>query len=381
MAEIKNSISKVIACTGCGACTAVCPQKCITMGDNKQGFLYAKVDNALCLNCGKCLRVCPAERPLPQAVPFAVYGGRAKDEQLLSQSTSGGVFAVLSEEILKEGGWVCGCVFDKEWNAIHICTQSHEMRNKMKGTKYVQSRTDEALQQGLQKISQNETVLFCGTPCQVAAIKALCQEKKYNPENLLTLDIVCHGVPSPKVFQNHIRLLESKHGKLKKYSFRSKEIGWHGQNASAEFESGEHLLNTPDLLSYSRTYFRSVITRECCHSCQYANTTRCGDITIGDYWGIEKVKPELDDNKGVSLLLVNTPSGESALNKIRDKLDLWECTLDDCLQPNLQRPTPVGIQKKKFWKYFLRDGYEKAVCKTEKFSIADRLLRKLKNLY
>lgn len=287
-----------------------------------------------------------------------IYAVKNKSEQTRASSTSGGIFTAASDYILDNNGVVYGVKFDEDFNVLHDKAFSKKERDKFRGSKYVQSYLGDIFSEIVDQLQGDQKVLFSGTPCQVAGLLSFLTKKKINSENLLTVDIVCHGVPSPMIWQNHISKLLHKYSSFFDYNFRDKRVGWRGANVSIGIKNKGYQINSPVLLSFVRLYFRSFITRPCCHKCQYTSINRHSDITIGDFWGIEKSMPEFDDNKGVSLVLVNSEKGNSFFQNISPCLIIKESNKTDCLQPQLQYPTKPSIRRSDFWRDYNKYGYD-----------------------
>ena len=329
MINIKNKSS----CCGCSACASVCPKSCITMQADGEGFLYPKVNQAVCINCGLCEKVCPVlHPPLLPAVP-AAYAAKLKDTISLSKSSSGGMFTALAQPILEKGGVVFGAGFDKDWNVCHQYAETLKDLNKLRRSKYVQSDIGGTFRQAKNFLEQGRSVLFTGTPCQIAGLKNYLG-KEY--ENLLTADIFCHGVPSPAVWQKFLAENFSN-APIAAIDFRDKTIGWDASYLSVT-RQGEKFPSLPGLLRpfkklffarqgfLFRSLFRlsfsisNLYERPSCHHCRMKDSRRAADFTMGDLWGIQHICPSFYDPKGVSVLFVNTPQGKCFLEQIKDRL-------------------------------------------------------------
>lgn len=282
-----------------------------------------------------------------------VYGARTKDKIVLKESTSGGIFTAISNYVLCENGFVCGAVFSSEYKVQHIISNTIKDRDRMRGAKYVQSDMGTIILTIIDKLKNNRIVLFTGTPCQVAAVKKIASNKNLD-KNLLTVDIICHGVPSPGVFEKHIREIEEKYGKICKYEFRDKNKGWKGQNVTIITEKGT--VSDEDAKVFSSLYFNSLIIRPSCHNCKFASMDRVGDITIGDFWGIDKEKNKLNDNLGVSEILLNTTKGENVFEMIKSNLDYFKIDSDSYIQPNMKAPTLRNAISYSFWNKYNKEG-------------------------
>ena len=292
-------------CCGCSACVQVCPKQCIQMHEDNEGFLYPQVNAEICIHCGLCEKVCPELHTSKKCEPLSVYAAKNTDEEVRLTSSSGGIFTLLAEQIIEEGGVVFGARFDEKWEVHHIMATTKEELKPFRGSKYVQSRIGTTFKQVKVCLNLGKKVLFTGAPCQVAGLKHYLR-KDY--DNLLTMDFVCHGVPSPKVWRSY--LSEVSEGRnIKNIEFRNKRCGWKNPSLVLDFEE----IEKRRLLSQSRgfdenifmqAFLSNLILRPSCYDC----AEKCGksgsDITLGDFWGIEKVLSNFDDDRGCSLLLI-----------------------------------------------------------------------------
>lgn len=376
-------------CCGCTACKNICPKNAINMIPDREGFLYPVIKQKLCIDCGLCRRVCPflngvfAEDKLTDRLIFAV---KHKNMEVRKTSSSGGVYTAISDYILKQSGIVYGVKFDDKFEAIHSRATTAEERDKFKGSKFIQSELKDIFKQIKHDLEEGKSVLFTGTGCQVAGLRLYLSKSGTNTEKLITNDIICHGVPSPLIWKTYLNFIQSE-SRLKEYSFRYKEKGWRGYNIRAEFENGKVELNTPEIKTFAKLFEYNLVLRPSCYKCPFTNLNRPSDIMMGDFWGIEKSMPELDDNKGVSLLLVSTDKGKLVLDGIEGEIDKWESDSTSCLQYNLQKPTKKPKNRKKFWKEFSKKSLlyiTKKYCgndlKSKIKSILRRFLIKLKIL-
>lgn len=272
-----------------------------------------------------------------------VYAAKHKDENTRANSRSGGIFTALSDQFLS-GGVVYGCVLDENWNAIHIRTTSVNKRNMMRGSKYIQSAMGDCFRQVKTDLEDGKDVLFSGTSCQIAGLRCFLQ-KEYS--NLLCVDIVCHGVPSKRVWHKYLDW-QSKGDKVIGVDFRNKtKYGWADHVETIKTEKREI-----DSRVFKNLFYGHNVLRPSCYECPYKSIHHPGDITIADYWGIEKVAPELNDNKGVSLVLVNSQKGEEYFEKTKSEVEWKKTRIEDSMQPPLKAPFPRPITRDQFWKDF-----------------------------
>lgn len=355
-------------CCGCTACANICPGGAIVMQPDEEGFLYPRINADLCVDCGACLAVCPLQNPVQLRDRLAepeVYALKHKSDNIRMTSASGGAFTALSDAVLNDNqpAAVYGAAFDKDNNfaVAHQRASTKEERDGFKGSKYVQSDLGRIFQAVRQDLSQDMTVYFTGTPCQAAGLYNYLTKigrGRELTEKLILTDLVCHGVASPRLWQDHIRQIREKYqSQLLDYTFRNKEQGWRGYNVRATFANKACAVNTKEIKGFAGIYRSCLAMRPACYECRFANLNRPSDITIGDFWGIEKSHPELDDNKGVSLVIVNTAKGQSLFTQCKDSIDYWPGNTQDCLQPNLQRSTARPAGRQLFWTRYQAKGF------------------------
>jgi coenzyme F420-reducing hydrogenase beta subunit len=329
-------------CCGCSACVNICPVQAITMQMDEYGFLYPQIDNNLCTECGLCQKICVAQsaiEPIPE--PLATFVAINKDERILSNSASGGIFGALAALTLKKKGVVFGCAFNSDMEPIHISVKNLADIEKIQGSKYVQSSIGMTYKEAKEYLNQGRTVLYTGTPCQIAGLKSYLG-KDYN--NLITADLICHGVPSAAFFQGYIQYLENEfNAKILDFKFRDKSEGW-GLKGCVVYEKNKIEKNATILpaISYYYNYFlKGYIYRENCYECKYAGGKRQGDFTMGDYWGVGKAHPEISTEKGVSVLLVNSQKAIGLISTLYDYLDLYPSTFEKARNENAQLKYPT----------------------------------------
>lgn len=325
-------------CTGCTACALSCPQRCLYMKNDEFGFIYPILENPQkCIDCRRCERVCPVlnEKNKKQENTEA-YAAFAKDETIRLESSSGGMFTLLADSILKAGGAVFGAAYNEDFGIQHICVEDEGNLNRLRGAKYAQSDLNGCFLDIKSRLLQKQQVLFSGTPCQVAGLKTFLQ-KEY--ANLFTIDFVCHGVPSPLVWEKYVqyRSDEDNAGVLpEKINLRDKKTGWSRYQYSNVYNYQEgntySVLNSDDL--FMKLFVGDYINRTSCSDCHFKGYSRVSDITLGDFWGIWDILPDMDDNKGTSLVLVHSESGRQMMHKISDKIKAKEVTLQQASEQN-----------------------------------------------
>ena len=358
-------------CYGCRACEKVCSQKAITMEPDDEGFLYPVLNESLCINCGLCKKVCPHDNDFSVYEPLSVYALQHNSEDILSGSSSGGAFSALADYVIENSGAVCGCVFDDNFRAVHTVTENTAVIEKMKGSKYVQSDTANSFKEVKVRLENGQRVLFTGTPCQVDGLKRFLK-KDY--ENLVTVDLICHGVPSPLLLSEYIKTTEKKKGKITDLKFRDKlRNGWRSEGTVVYKMGGKKKVLTisPFKDSYYNLYYiRNSVSRMCCYSCKYATHKRVGDFTIGDYWSIPDVVPQIEYEKGVSVVFANTKKAEGILDEIKDNVSLFETELSSAVKGNgnLSRPSEMPEARKNIYKKITEKGYEATVKEECHFS-------------
>lgn len=309
-------------CCGCHACQNACPVGCISMVEDREGFLYPQVDITICVDCGICNKVCPmtsepgtGEEPLA----FAVWH---KNTAIRTESSSGGVFNALMVSTLSQNGIVFGAAFDDSLLLCHQAVSSEAESIKLRGSKYLQSRIGSSYQEAKDFLKQGRRVLFSGTPCQIAGLYSYLGR---DDENLLTCDLVCHGVPSPKVFALYVAAMEQRHGaKVEKVAFRQKAQGWKKFSVVWSFDNKTEYCKVFSVEPYMIGFLKNIDLRPSCHSCRFSRLPRVADITLGDFWGVGTHHPEWDDDKGTSLILVQTEKGKRGLEACRNSLVIHE---------------------------------------------------------
>ena len=303
-------------CTGCTACAAACPLDSIAMMADKDGFLYPEIGESRCTSCGKCDVACPVSREhlaVERSEPEA-YGVKADDLQLRLGSSSGGVFSLLAEEVLGRGGIVFGAAMAPDCKSVcHAAAETAEELAALRGSKYVQSNMEDTYRR-VKMEAAHRPILFTGTPCQVDGLKSFLGRER---ENLLCAEVICHGAPAPKLWVKYAEHIAAESGgRIVKVEFRDKRFGWKHFALRIETSGSEPVRTAQGDDPYMRMFLRDLCLRPACYQCPSKGLNRSADLTIGDFWGIESVAPELDDDKGTSLVLVHTDRGREALKRV-----------------------------------------------------------------
>lgn len=340
-------------CCGCGACAVVCPKAAISMKEDEQGFIYPYIDSNKCIECGACEKVCHLKNPIQlKGFEKKCYFAVRKDEEELMKSTSGGLFSVIAEYVLKENGVVFGCTMERIANGFkiyHKAVTKIEDLEQIRRSKYVQSDTHICFAEVKECLQKGIKVLFCGTPCQVAGLKSYLV-KEY--ENLLTIDLICHGTPNAKFLNSFLRFMEKKyHNIIEDVQFRKKQKNYHAESYYLDMmlDGGKHKKVFCKLTSYYGLFLSGDINRECCYQCKYACPQRVGDITLGDAWGLEKVHSEYTSEQGGAInmmygtnsVIVNTQRAETLFKTIQKDIVCYDATFEEISKYNGQLLTPI----------------------------------------
>lgn len=357
--------SKKEHCYGCIACASICPKGAVKMVKDAEGFPYPEIDDAKCIGCGMCERVCPYLTELPtETWPQRFFAVQHNDQNVVMQSSSGGLFTALSDCVLDGNGVVFGVVFDKGFVVRHERADCAADRDAMRGSKYIQSDMDGVMQLVLNALEERRQVLFVGTPCQAAGLRNFILLRRKSLDGLLLCDFICHGTASPAVWDAYVNFLEQRHGSgLELYNFRGKMHGWHFFTSHIVLEGKDYSERYRKKDSFFLLYKSGLINRPSCYSCRFTSYTRCSDITMGDFWNIGKVAPEMNDNRGTSQVLINSAKGDEWFRKCRKDIISLECQKEDVWQPHLEYSDKMPAHRKRFWDAFNNEDFSGVIKK------------------
>ncbi len=373
-------------CCACGACLNACPKGAISMTRDENGFLYPTIDSESCVECGKCVNTCSFvhhERLNSTDTPM-VYVSAAKDKNINKKSASGGIFAELALCVLSKNGVVFGSAWTDDYSAEHIRIDSAEELYRIQGSKYVQSNIGSTYSQAKSALEDGKTVLFSGTPCQISGLRSFLNR---DYRSLYTVDIVCHGVPSDSILKDDVRHQLRKKGLPEQgatVSFRSKDKGW---GTTGTITSGDKKLPFDAIRSPYYSYFlKGSIYRDSCYNCRYASEPRVGDITLGDYWGVEKNHPDVDSvikiEDGVSCVIANTAKGKELFSMLSERVSTLESTLEKAKKYNgqLSHCTKKPSNRERLLEIYRVQGYDGILKHWKKTARKERILLRIKSL-
>lgn len=338
-------------CTGCHACFNACPVHAISMKRDMEGFLYPSVDENICIHCGRCVQVCQIfqKQKDPEQIPSRAFAcmNTCMDERL--SSSSGGIFILLARYVIERNGYVFGAAFDEHMHLSHTYASTLEGCRAFMGSKYLQSRIGTSFSDAKRFLNQGKWVLFTGTPCQIHGLK-LFLGREY--EKLIAVDLACHGVPSPAVFERYIDDLGKKYGsQVVGFSFRSKKTGWKSFSSQVEFEDKQSNCTEHDQCPYMKAFLSNLDLRPYCYRCNNKEGNHFSDLTMGDFWGAKAKEADMDDDKGTSVLLTNTAKGGQILQGITQSLFIRQTDLKHVLEHNgaMVRAVSMNPYREKFF--------------------------------
>lgn len=351
-------------CTGCGACVDCCPHGAIKMVADNEGFRYPKIDKSLCISCGLCKKTCPEINAQNNERSKKYFAAKSVNEETQINSASGGVFPVLAAEILKQGGVVWGASFDSDFNVVHCCALECDDLASLRRSKYVQSNLETVYKSIKAQLESGLTVLFCGTPCQTTALSHFIPEKYKG--NLILMEIICHGVPSPSIWQDFLKMLSDSHQEkienIRTICFKYKDndkYKWTHPGFYIQWKSGKEYLDYSNASWYENGFLGNLYVRPSCHKCPMKPYRSIADISLGDFWGCNQIFPDFFDENGVSIIITKSDKGNDILIMIADKLIIQEITEEAAEKYNrrIVEPARPSDRRKQFWRTYSRVRY------------------------
>lgn len=361
-------------CCGCNSCVQKCPKHCISMYEDEEGFLYPQVDLDRCIDCHLCEKVCPCLSQEESKEPLTCYAAKNLDEEIRRQSSSGGIFTAIAEEVITEGGVVFGARFDNNWQVVHACAETKNELVAFRGSKYVQSQIGETFKQVEALLKEKRKVLFSGTPCQISGLKHFLRN---DYDNLLTIEVVCHGVPSPKIWREYLEVL--KFSNIGFISHKDKSTGWRGYSFTIKDIEGKILFTErASNNKYLMAFVSNITLRPSCFSCPAKAGKSKADITLADYWGIENLVPQMDDNKGTSFICVNTEKGKASMVQFDFQMqpaDYFKSVpYNICIIKSSTEPS----ERQLFWDEYRKQGISALLSlKLKKQNIIKRIIKRI----
>lgn len=350
-------------CMLCGSCADACPANAISFKKEHLAFHYPEIDPEACISCGLCDRACPvlsAEGAVQEtrSLPRAFAAGNP-DPEIRRNSSSGGIFRALAQAVLDRGGYVCGAVFDEDFRVAHRISDREEDVRRMMGSKYAQSDLTGIYREIRELLRSGKTVLFTGCPCQAAALRSFLGK---DHENLFAVDFICHGTPSGSILRTYLDDQEKQHqSRVKTLCFRDKKHGWHRSSVRIGFENGAEYCEPITVDAYMKGFLGGIYLKESCYDCKFKNFRSGSDLTMGDFWGVEAERPDLDDNTGLSAILVGTEKGGRLLEE--SGVQLHDIPLDTVIKynRNLVASTKMAPDREEFYEYAKQNGLSAAI--------------------
>lgn len=365
-------------CCGCEACFNKCPKDAIKMVEDEEGFRYPVIDKDKCINCGLCEKVCQYINQLDNIkTENEIYALTLKDIKKNLSTTVAFVYNV-SKKFILDGGIVYSAIYNENMEVVHTRISNLQDLEKIRGSKYVQSKINDSLKK-IKEDLKDYKVLFIGTPCQVAGLYKYIGNET---EKLYTIDLICYGVPSPKLFKEYVKHIENKfNSKVTNINFRDKTYSWYKPYTRISFKdkSKKYFKKSNDDEWY-QIFISHISTRKSCNNCLYTNMYRKSDITVGDFWGIENYKNDIDIKDGVGKLLINTLKGKELFFSVSDDYNYYPMEYESAIRPNLKEPAKENINRKKFFDYYNKNGYYKSYKKYVKVNFYKKIKRKFKYL-
>lgn len=368
-------------CTGCCACSNVCPKDCINMETDREGFVYPLIDEDKCIKCNLCNKACPVLNKVAveeNKKEPDVYAAWSLDEEIRLNSTSGGIFSELALKFMEDGGYLCGAQYGDNHHIEHCIVNTREGLDKIRQSKYAQSDKGQVYRDIKKLLSDGGKVLFCGTPCECAGLLNYIGNKN---DNLFIIDFICRGSNSPKVYEKFLCYLEEKYNsKIKKVWFKNKTYGWNRFSTKVEFENGESYLEDRNNDIYIVGYIKhNLYMRPSCADCIYRGLPRVSDITLADFWGVKMSDEDLDIEKGTSLVMVNSQRGSMLFDRIKENIYHEKKTLNDTLEknPSIMTSPVMNPKRQYFFENLDNKPFDKLAkeCFKEKFSFKRMISR------
>lgn len=383
------SLANLDMCTGCSACVSICPKGCLIMKKDQNGFFIPKLlHQKKCVNCGQCENVCPVlkQKNMPEQ-DTQVFAAYVASQEIREESSSGGIFTLLAELTLAARGVVYGAAYQEDFSVQHIAVTMPDELHKLRGAKYVQSDMGNIFTIIQAQLNDGQEVLFSGTPCQVAGLKSFLR-KEYS--NLVCVDFICHGIPSPVAWENYVqyRSIKDSEGSLPvKINLRSKHTGWSNYQYSNlyEYENGFKYSAKSDSDLFMKLFVGDYINRGSCSTCKFKGYNRNSDLTLGDFWGIWEFDSDMDDNRGTSLVMLHSQKARDLMNRIEPKIKMKEMTLEQASQwnPSMLYSSPAKIEREKVLEK-VRDGkfdeLENFLIVPEKSGLFSNIKQKIKKI-
>lgn len=371
-----------LLCSGCGACVSICPQKSLILSSDEEGFLYPHIVNDKCVNCGLCETVCPSITPFSKRDPKKAIAVRHKNVLVRKTSSSGGVFSAFATYVISKGGVVCGAAFDDNYEVHHICINKASDIELLKGSKYVQSRMENCFSEIKNYLEKDKTVLFVGTPCQVAGLNGFLRNE--DTRRLLSIELCCHAVPSPLIWRRYLKNKFVRPENIEYVSFRSKANGVKNYSLEIKTSIGQHFIEEKSENIYMRGFLENLFCRPICAKCVFRQFATNSDVSIGDFWGIEKYYPLKDDALGCNQVLIHTEKGFDFFERISlDEYDVFPITIGEAFMGNTNyiNSCPAHINRNMFWDMFARGiNVDEAIISSLNHSKHNELRRSLKML-
>ncbi len=328
-------ITTAVNCNGCGTCNLVCPMEAISFLPDDEGFLRPLIDKEKCINCGVCVKRCSAnniEKEEKEKESQSAYAAHIKDKNIRMSSSSGGIFTAIATIVIENGGVVFGAAFDDDLTVKHIAIRNTAELKLLQGSKYVQSQIGDTYLIAKQYLNKGIQVLFTGTPCQIQGLYSFLN-KEY--DNLITQDVICHGVPSPMIWKKYIEYREKEAASTTQRTFfRHKKYGWKMYSVQFQFQNCTEYIQIFSKDLYMRSFLENLTLRPSCYQCSFKGINKQSDITLADFWGIDKTYPQLDDNMGVSLVILNSKKGHEIFKKLGSRVISNKVNLDEALRYN-----------------------------------------------